>query len=77
MSYYECQDWFLQIDSHMDFDLHWDERLVAQAQALLPGRKGVVISAYPNAFVFEGGQPIRRPTTDKVLAHVVKPGARF
>lgn len=77
MSYYEGQDWFLQIDSHMDFDLHWDEKLVAQARALLPGRRGVVISAYPNAFVFEGGQPVRRPTTDKVLAHVVKPGARF
>ena len=77
MSLYDGEDWFFQIDSHMDFDLHWDERLIGQAQALLRGRKGVVLSAYPNAFVFEGQRPVRRPTTDKVLAHVLKPGATF
>ncbi len=77
MSLYGGEDWFLQVDSHMDFDLHWDDRLIAQARDLLPGRKGVVLSAYPNAFVFEGEQPVRRNTTDKVLAHVVKPGAAF
>lgn len=77
MSLYDGEDWFFQIDSHMDFDLHWDERLIVQAQALLPGRKGVVLSAYPNAFIFESGQPVRRSTTDKVLAHVLKPGTGF
>jgi hypothetical protein len=77
MSLYDGEDWFFQIDSHMDFDLHWDERLITQARALLPGRHGVVLTAYPNAFVFEGGRPVRRPTTDKVLAHVVKPGVLF
>ena len=77
MSLHDGEDWFFQIDSHMDFDLHWDQRLIEQAQALLPGRKGVVLSAYPNAFVFEGDRPVRRPATDKVLAHVVKPAATF
>ena len=77
MSLYDGEDWFFQIDSHMDFDAHWDERLIAQAQALLDGRKGIAVSSYPNAFVFEGGQPVRRATTEKVLAHVVKPGASF
>jgi hypothetical protein len=77
MALYDGEDWFLQIDSHMDFEDGWDTRLVAQAQALLPGRAGVVVSAYPNAFVFEGGRPVRRPATGKVLAHVVKPGAAF
>ncbi|HWI82805.1 GlcNAc-transferase family protein [Ramlibacter sp.] len=77
MSLYEGEDWFLQIDSHMDFDPGWDERLVAQARALLPGRRGVVLSSYPNPFVFDQGQPARRPATDKVLAHVVKPGGHF
>jgi hypothetical protein len=77
MSLYDNEDWFFQIDSHMDFDLHWDERLIGQAQALLPGRKGVVLSAYPNAFVFEDDRPVRRMATDKVLAHVVKPAASF
>jgi len=77
MSLYDGEDWFFQIDSHMDFDLHWDQRLIAQAQALLGGRKGIVLSSYPNAFVFEGNQPVRRPSTEKVLAHVVKPSASF
>jgi hypothetical protein len=77
MSLYDGEDWFFQIDSHMDFDLHWDQRLIAQAQALLPGRKGVVLSAYPDAFVFEGDRPVRTPAGGKVLVHVVKPGARF
>ena len=77
MSLYDGEEWFFQIDSHMDFDPAWDERLMGQALRLLPGRKGVVLSAYPNAFVFEGGQPVRRPATGKVLAHVVKTGANF
>jgi hypothetical protein len=77
MSLYDGEQWFFQIDSHMDFDLHWDEQLMAHAMALLPGRLGVVLSAYPNAFAFEGGRPVRRPCTNKVLAHVVKPGSSF
>lgn len=77
MSLYDGEDWFFQIDSHMDFDMHWDERLMAQASGLMPGRRGVVLSAYPNAFVFEGDLPVRRAATDKVLAHVLKAGASF
>ncbi len=77
MSLYDGEDWFFQIDSHMDFDLHWDQRLAVQAEALMPGRNGVVLSAYPNAFVFEGDRPVHRPSTDKILAHVLKPGATF
>lgn len=77
MALYDGEDWFLQIDSHMDFEPGWDERLIGQARALAPGRPGVVLSAYPNAFVFEGGQPVPRRTTHKVLAHVVKPGVQF
>src|SRR6478609_8784424 len=34
MSLYDGEDWFLQIDSHTDFDAGWDALLVAQAQAL-------------------------------------------
>jgi hypothetical protein len=77
MTLYEGEDWFLQLDSHMDFDDDWDARLIACAQALLPGRRGIAISSYPNSFVFENGSPARRPATDKVLAHVVKPGTSF
>jgi hypothetical protein len=77
LSLYDDEDWFLQIDSHMDFEPNWDERLIRQAQALLPGRAGLVISSYPNAFVFDGGRVVHRPSTDKVLAHFVKPGTVF
>ncbi len=77
MSLYDGEDWFLQIDSHMDFDPAWDETLVEQALALGAPQRGLVISSYPNAFTFEAGQPVRRPTTQGVLAHVVKPGATF
>ena len=77
MTLYDGEDWFFQIDSHMEFAEGWDERLIAEASALMPGRKGVVISSYPNPFVFEDGQPVVRPSTLKVLAHVVKPSAEF
>jgi hypothetical protein len=37
----------------------------------------MVLTTYPNAFVFEGGKPVHKPTTAKVLALVVAKGARF
>jgi len=77
MSLYDGEDWFLQVDSHMDFDLHWDERLIEQGARLMAGRPGMVITAYPNPFVFEGDRPVRKPSTDKVLAHVVKTNTAF
>jgi hypothetical protein len=77
MSLYDGEDWYLQLDSHMDFDSGWDELLVGQAEALGARERGAVISSYPNAFAFEGGAAVRRPTTQGVLAHVVKPGVAF
>jgi hypothetical protein len=77
MTLSDQEDWFFQIDSHMDFDPGWDERLIGQVEALLPGRRGAVLSSYPNSFVFDANRPVRRPATDKVLAHVVKPGGTF
>lgn len=77
MALYDGEDWFLQLDSHMEFEDGWDERFIAQALALLPGRRGLVLSAYPNAFAFEQGRAVLRPVTGKVLAHVVKPGTGF
>lgn len=77
MSLYAGEDWYFQIDSHMDFDPHWDEHLITQALALRAGRGGFVISSYPNAFEFRDGQPVRKLATARVLGHVVKPGAQF
>lgn len=77
MSLHDGEEWFLQLDSHMDFDPGWDERLIAQAQALGAPERGLVISTYPDAFRFVAGQPVRQPTTNGVLAQVLKPGAAF
>jgi hypothetical protein len=77
MSLYDGEEWFLQIDSHMDFEVDWDARLIEQARTLAPGKRGVVITAYPNSFVFEGDRPVHKAATTKVLAHVVKTGATF
>jgi hypothetical protein len=65
MTFYRGEDWLLLIDSHTDFDEGWDERLIEQARALGPR---AVLSTYPNAFTFEGGQPVKKPITSKVLA---------
>ncbi|MDB5752932.1 MAG: hypothetical protein JWP65_3353, partial [Ramlibacter sp.] len=77
MTLYDGEEWFLQLDSHMDFDPGWDTRLVQQARALGAPARGLAISSYPNAFVLEGGRPVRRPTTSGALAHVLKPRASF
>jgi len=77
MSLYAGEDWYFQIDSHMDFDTHWDERLINQARSLQSVRNGFVISSYPNAFEFQDGKPVRKAATAKVLAHVVTAGAQF
>ena len=77
MTFYSGESWFLQIDSHMDFDPHWDVRLVEQATALASGRAGVVLGSYPNGFTLEDGRAVRTKVTDKVLAHVVKPDTGF
>lgn len=77
MSLYDGEDWFFQIDSHMDFEPGWDETLAHQARLLQVGRRGAVVSAYPNPFVFENGEPVHRPVTNKVLAHVVNGTTAF
>ena len=77
MSLYDGEDWFLQLDSHMDFDAGWDERLASQAMALGAPARGVVLSTYPDAFRFVDGAPVRQPTTGGVLAQVLKPGTGF
>src|SRR5215218_1831740 len=56
MSLYDGEEWFLQLDSHMDFDPGWDEALIAQACALGAPARDLVISSYPNAFAFVDGR---------------------
>jgi len=77
MSLHDGEEWFLQLDSHMDFEAGWDERLVQQALALGAPARPLVISSYPDAFAFEQGRPVRRVTTGGVLAQVLKADAAF
>jgi hypothetical protein len=77
MTLYDGEDFFFQVDSHMDFNPGWDEMLCDQLRGLLRGRRGAVISSYPNPFVFEDGQPVRRNNNADVLVHVVKPTSKF
>lgn len=78
MTLYDGQDWFLQIDSHMEFAPGWDATLIAQAQAIAQRQPRFVISSYPNAFVFdEAGQPVLRPAGAGPLAHVLRGQAQF
>ncbi|WP_227494216.1 GlcNAc-transferase family protein [Ramlibacter pallidus] len=77
MSLYDGEAWFLQLDSHMDFDPGWDERLVAQAQELGAPARDLVLTTYPDAFRFVDGQPVRQPTASGVLAQVLRPGTTF
>ena len=77
MTLYDGVDWFLQLDSHMDFEPGWDDLLVTQALALGAPQRGLVLSTYPDAFRFVDGVPVRDRTTAGVLAQVLKPGATF
>jgi hypothetical protein len=77
MSLYDGEDWFLQLDSHMDFDPGWDEKLVGQAMALGAPERGLVVSTYPDAFRFVDGVPVRERPTDGVLVQAVKRGTGF
>ena len=77
MSLHEGEEWFLQLDAHMDFDPGWDERLVAAARELGAPRHPLVISSYPGAFRLVHGEVVRETLTRGVLAQVVRPGACF
>lgn len=77
MTLHDGEEWFLQLDSHMDFDPGWDARLIAQAMALGAPERALALSSYPNAFCFVDGAPQRRPATGGVLAQVVRAGAAF
>lgn len=77
MTLYDGEEWYLQLDSHMDFDPGWDERLVAQAAALGAPQRPLVISTYPEAFRFENGEPVRVSSEGGVLAQAVQAGCSF
>jgi len=77
MTLADGEDWYLQLDSHMDFDPGWDARLVRQALALGAPARPLVISTYPDAFHFEDGRPVRAGPRGGALVQVVRPDCGF
>ena len=70
-SFYAGEDWFLQLDSHMDFDAGWDEMLIDSARTL-----GGVITTYPAPFTLQDGVPVKTPHA-QVVALAVQNGVVF
>lgn len=77
MSLFEGEDWYLQVDSHTDFDAGWDTRLCSFATALAQGRVGLAITAYPQPFFVRDGQVWREPLDLHALASTVRAGTGF
>lgn len=73
MSLYDGEDWFFQIDSHMDFKRNWDQKLIDWALHLQKDNKNIVISSYPAGFTLdEAGKSVHDAVPlDGVHAHVV------
>lgn len=77
MSLYQGERWFLQVDSHTWFEPGWDERLVRWGHAAQALNPRCLITAYPNPFQMQDGQPVAQLVGAQVLAHVVKTGCEF
>ncbi|PND37934.1 hypothetical protein C1O66_10610 [Paucibacter aquatile] len=77
-SFYNFEEWYLQIDSHMQFSPGWDTRMRVLAQQCSSLNPKLVISSHPPAFTLSPtGEPELAPTSDLVAAHVVKEGEQL
>ncbi|MCV2354902.1 glycosyltransferase [Paucibacter sp. B2R-40] len=77
MSLYQGERWFLQVDSHTWFEPGWDERLVRWGHVCQALNPRCLITAYPNPFQMQDGQPVAQLVSKQVLAHVVKTDCVF
>lgn len=77
-SFYNFEDWFLQIDAHMQFAPGWDTRMRALAQQCSVLNPKLMISSHPPSFTLgPSGEPVLAPPSDLVAAHVVKEGQQL
>ena len=63
MDLWDCEEWYLQLDSHHRFAPDWDVRLLQHASAV--GGPRTVLSAFPPAFTLAGN----RSSTPLLTAH--------
>ncbi|MBV1775700.1 hypothetical protein KSF73_08205 [Burkholderiaceae bacterium DAT-1] len=73
-SFYDEEDWYLQIDSHMIFDKSWDTILIQQATHAQKFNSKCILSSFPPKFEISGTGLIKYPTKGKILAHVLTRG---
>lgn len=71
-SLYDGETYLLQVDSHTLFEQGWDEKLVAQHEALLPRSPKPVVSTYPYRFDMVDGEPTYTPNEGRT-ALVLRP----
>lgn len=77
MSLYNNEDYFFQIDSHMDFEKDWDVTMIEQSKKVALTSPNHVITSYPHAFKLENNVPSYTKTTENILYHVVKKNSQF
>lgn len=54
-SFYNEEDYFLQLDAHMKFDMHWDDLLIHHIEGLKAlGAKKPLITGYPRGYAPDG-----------------------
>lgn len=72
-SLYENESYLLQIDSHMLFELNWDEKLIAELEALRINHAKPIVTTYPYGFEFEGGKPVVKANINDKTTLVLRP----
>ena len=72
-SFYNKEDYFLQIDAHMRFDMHWDDLLIHQLENLKAlGEEKPLITGYPRSYApdefasVKGHYPYYNPMSKEV-----------
>lgn len=56
-SLYQQETYLLQIDSHMFFEVDWDQQLITQLEKLRPRHAKPILSTYPYGFEFIDNEP--------------------
>lgn len=77
MSLYSGEDWFMQIDSHTDFDQGWDTYFINHANELGLQHNYGVISSFPPGFEWKDNVATLLKCKDAVLFSVVSEGGEF
>ena len=56
--FYNGEDYYLQIDSHMRFEKNWDDILINNYKKYVSDGANPVISAYPGAYEYQDLKPV-------------------